>query len=80
MSSQSAANEMGLMGYNLHQVNLAHIIYIICKNGLNSNILKSIYKIFPKICTHRPSLLSKDKISRNKVDVIEIASIAMYHK
>lgn len=31
------------------------------------------YKYFPKICTHRPSLSSKDEISRNKVNVMEIA-------
>lgn len=27
------------------------------------------------ICTHRPSLSSQDEISRNKVDVTEVASV-----
>jgi hypothetical protein len=56
----------------IHRMN--YNINILYKTGLNSNILKSKYKILPKICTHRPSLSSKDEISRNKVDVIEIAS------
>lgn len=44
------------------------------KDGLDSNALKIlIHEQQSKTCTYRPSLSSKEGISRNKVGVIEIA-------
>lgn len=62
------------MGYNLNQ-----------RNGfIKINMLKVDLKVMTKdheykskICTHRPSLSSKDEKSRNKVDITEVVSVGI---
>ena len=78
MSGQSTANEVGEMGYTQLTRNRIKI-NIFTKGGLGSNLCnKNKNEKESEACTNRPSLPSKDGISRNKVDVMEIASNSRY--
>ena len=73
MSGHSTAYLVEEMGYN-HYVDTKNKTKVLSKGGLGSNdILENYHENRSKTCTHRPSLPSKEGISRNKVGVIEIA-------
>ena len=73
MSGHSTAYLVEEMGYN-HHLDTKNKTKVLSKGGLGSNdILENYHENRSKTCTHRPSLPSKEGISRNKVGVIEIA-------
>jgi hypothetical protein len=73
MSGHSTAYLVEEMGYN-HYLDTKNKTKVLSKGGLGSNdILENYHENRSKTCTHRPSLPSKEGISRNKVGVIEIA-------
>ena len=73
MSGQSTANVVEEMGY-IHKIDTKIKTNVLYKGGLGSNDqIGYNHEKESEACTHRPSLPSKEGISRNIVGVMEIA-------